>query len=149
MLFSSMIFLWVFLPIVLVINYAFNLIVKNHKFKMRLKNTFLLIASLFFYAWGGVYYLSIMICSIIINYVGGYVISKLGDDKNINQKIVLIITVALNLLILGYFKYFNMIVVIIEQMMEHNDFVTFWHNILYMKGTGALGLKEVILPIGI
>ena len=90
-----------------------------------------------------------MICSIIINYVGGYVISKLGDDKNINQKIVLIITVALNLLILGYFKYFNMIVVIIEQMMEHNDFVTFWHNILYMKGTGALGLKEVILPIGI
>ena len=149
MLFSSMIFLWVFLPIVLVINYAFNLIVKNHKLKMRLKNTFLLIASLFFYAWGGVYYLSIMICSIIINYVGGYVISKLGDDKNINQKIVLIITVALNLLILGYFKYFNMIVVIIEQMMEHNDFVTFWHNILYMKGTGALGLKEVILPIGI
>ncbi|MBP3200633.1 MAG: MBOAT family protein [Lachnospiraceae bacterium] len=149
MLFSSMIFLWVFLPIVLVINYAFNLIVKNHKLKMRLKNTFLLIASLFFYAWGGVYYLSIMICSIIINYVGGYVISKLGNDKNINQKIVLIITVALNLLILGYFKYFNMIVVIIEQMMEHNDFVTFWHNILYMKGTGALGLKEVILPIGI
>ena len=149
MLFSSMIFLWVFLPIVLVINYAFNLIVKNHKLKMRLKNTFLLIASLFFYACGGIYYLSIMICSIIINYVGGYVISKLGDDKNINQKIVLIITVALNLLILGYFKYFNMIVVIIEQMMEHNDFVTFWHNILYMKGTGALGLKEVILPIGI
>ena len=149
MLFSSMIFLWVFLPIVLVINYAFNLIVKNHKLKMRLKNTFLLIASLFFYAWGGVYYLSIMICSIIINYVGGYVISKLGNDKNINQKIVLIITVALNLLILGYFKYFNMLVVIIEQMMEHNDFVTFWHNILYMKGTGALGLKEVILPIGI
>ncbi len=149
MLFSSMIFLWVFLPIVLVINYAFNLIVKNHKLKMRLKNTFLLIASLFFYAWGGIYYLSIMICSIIINYVGGYVISKLGDDKNINQKIVLIITVALNLLILGYFKYFNMIVVIIEQMMEHNDFVTFWHNILYMKGTGTLGLKEVILPIGI
>lgn len=152
MLFSSMIFLWVFLPIVLIVNYGVNLIVKNRKLKMRLKNTFLLVASLFFYAWGGVYYLSIMICSIIINYTGGFIISKLSDEnnpKNINQKVVLIITVALNLLILGYFKYFNMLVVIIEQAMEHNDIPTFLYNIFNMKGTGSLGLKEVILPIGI
>ena len=152
MLFSSMIFLWVFLPIVLIINYAINLIVRNRKLKMRLKNTFLLIASLFFYAWGGIYYLSIMICSIIINFLGGFIISKLSDKdnpKNINQKVILIITVALNLLILGYFKYFNMLVVIIEQAMEHNDLPTFLYNIFNMKGTGSLGLKEVILPIGI
>ena len=152
MLFSSMIFLWVFLPIVLIIYYGVNLIVKNRKLKMRLKNTFLLVASLFFYAWGGVYYLSIMICSIIINYTGGFIISKLSDEnnpKNINQKVVLIITVALNLLILGYFKYFNMLVVIIEQAMENNDIPTFLYNIFNMKGTGSLGLKEVILPIGI
>ena len=169
MLFSSMIFLWVFLPIVLIINYGLNLIVKNRKLKMRLKNTFLLIASLFFYAWGGVYYLALMLCSIFINYIGGFVISKIdsvnpksdnADGMNYSEyriirnnkkkkKIVLVIVVILNLLLLGYFKYFNMIVVIIEQMMEHNDFPTFWHNILYMKGTGSLGLKEVILPIGI
>lgn len=152
MLFSSMIFLWAFLPIVLIINYAINLIVRNRKLKMRLKNTFLLIASLFFYAWGGIYYLSIMICSIIINFFGGYIISKLGSEdepKNINQKVVLIITIGLNLLILGYFKYFNMLVVIIEQAMEHNDLPTFLYNIFNMKGTGSLGLKEVILPIGI
>ena len=152
MLFSSMIFLWVFLPIVLIINYAINLIVRNRKLKIRLKNTFLLIASLFFYAWGGIYYLSIMICSIIINFLGGFIISKLSDKdnpKNINQKVILIITVALNLLILGYFKYFNMLVVIIEQAMEHNDLPTFLYNIFNMKGTGSLGLKEVILPIGI
>lgn len=152
MLFSSMIFLWVFLPIVLIVNYGLNLIVRNRKLKMRLKNTFLLIASLFFYAWGGIYYLSIMICSIIINFLGGFIISKLSDKdnpKNINQKVILIITVALNLLILGYFKYFNMLVVIIEQAMEHNDLPTFLYNIFNMKGTGSLGLKEVILPIGI
>ena len=82
MLFSSMIFLWVFLPIVLIINYAINLIVRNRKLKIRLKNTFLLIASLFFYAWGGIYYLSIMICSIIINFLGGFIISKLSDKDN-------------------------------------------------------------------
>ena len=152
MLFSSMIFLWVFLPIVLIVNYGLNLIVRNRKLKMRLKNTFLLIASLFFYAWGGIYYLSIMISSIIINFLGGFIILKLSDKdnpKNINQKVILIITVALNLLILGYFKYFNMLVVIIEQAMEHNDLPTFLYNIFNMKGTGSLGLKEVILPIGI
>ena len=132
MLFSSMIFLWVFLPIVLIVNYGVNLIVRNRKIKMRIKNTFLLIASLFFYAWGGIYYLSIMICSIIINFFGGYIISKLGskdNPKNINQKVVLVIIIAINLLILGYFKYFNMLVVIIEQAMEHNDLPTFFYNI--------------------
>ncbi len=152
MLFSSMIFLWVFLPIVLIVNYGVNLIVRNRKIKMRIKNTFLLIASLFFYAWGGIYYLSIMICSIIINFFGGYIISKLGskdNPKNINQKVVLVIIIAINLLILGYFKYFNMLVVIIEQAMEHNDLPTFFYNIFNMKGTGNLGLKEVVLPIGI
>ena len=42
-----------------------------------------------------------------------------------------------------------MLVVIIEQAMEHNDLPTFLYNIFNMKGTGSLGLKEVILPIGI
>ena len=149
MLFSSMVFLWVFLPIVIIINYLFNLIFKGFLTRIHAKNVFLLFASLFFYAWGGVYFLLIMISSIIINFFGGYFISKLPNEKKGSRKFVLFIAVLLNLLILGYFKYFNMIVIIIEQMMAHDDLKTFWTNILYMRGTGALGFKTVVLPIGI
>lgn len=169
MLFSSMIFLWAFLPVVLIVNYLLNLIIKRYELRIHIKNVFLLLASLFFYAWGGIYYLAIMVSSIIINFLGGYIISKMDaiiDRKNADgtmsftqyrakkkskkkRKYVLILVVILNLLILGYFKYFNMLVIIIEQMIEGNNFFEFWHNILNMRGTGSLGLKEVVLPIGI
>lgn len=149
MLFSSMIFLWVFLPVVIIVNYLFNLIISDSKYRIKVKNIFLLIASLFFYAWGGIYFLSIMIFSIIVNYLGGYVISKLNPKQKFLRRLTLFITVLLNILNLGYFKYFNMIVVIIEQAMTKSDFKTFWTNILYMRGTGALGFEKVILPIGI
>ena len=169
MLFSSMIFLWAFLPIVLIVNYLLNLIIKRYELRIHIKNVFLLLASLFFYAWGGVYYLAIMISSIIINFVGGYVISKIESKYSIidksetmnftqyknkkkskkHKRTALIIVVILNLLILGYFKYFNMIVIIIEQIISGNNILVLLSNTLNMKGTGALGFKEVVLPIGI
>ena len=149
MLFSSMIFLWVFLPVVIIVNYLLNLIISDSEQRIKVKNTFLLIASLFFYAWGGIYFLSIMIFSIIVNYLGGYIISKLSPKQKFLRGLTLFITVLLNILNLGYFKYFNMIVVIIEQAMTKSDLKTFWTNILYMRGTGSLGFEKVILPIGI
>lgn len=149
MLFSSMTFLWVFLPIVIIVNYLLNLIFANSKSRINIKNVFLLIASLIFYGWGGIYFLSIMIFSIVINFIGGYIISKLDKRHWFLRGFVLFVTVMLNIINLGYFKYFNMIVIIIEQLLAKNDTATFWTNILYMRGTGALGFEKVVLPIGI
>ena len=148
MLFSSMVFLWVFLPTVIIINYLFNLILKNSDNRIHAKNIFLLIASLFFYGWGGVYFLLLMISSITINFLGGYTISKYKYNNSV-KKLILVLVVIINLLLLGYFKYFNMIVIIIEQFIKHNDINVFFENILYMRGTGELGFKSVVLPIGI
>lgn len=148
MLFSSMTFIWVFLPVVIVVNTLLNLI-PNKIVRTHVKNIFLLLASLFFYAWGGIYYLFIMIASILINYCGGYIISSIDIEHKGIRKFVLVMIIALNLLILAYFKYFNMIVIIIERIIKCEDMATFWTNMLYMKGTGELGFKEVILPIGI
>lgn len=67
MLFSSMIFLWVFLPITLIIYYCVD-----NKFK----NALLLSASLMFYAWGEPKYIFLMLISIGINYVFGILIEK-------------------------------------------------------------------------
>ena len=149
MLFSSMIFLWVFLAITILGNFLLSILpFKEDHTRIRLKNLFLLIMSLFFYAWGGIYYLLIMIASILINFFGGYFIKKAQTKQA--KKWVLIGAVILNLSILFFFKYFNMLVVMIESVMQLGQgFSTAWNTMIGMQGTGALGLAKIVLPIGI
>ena len=61
MLFSSMIFLWCFLPVVLIVNLLLSVLpFKNAENRIYVKNLWILICSLIFYAWGGIKYLIIM-----------------------------------------------------------------------------------------
>lgn len=150
MLFSSMIFLWVFLAGVIVVNFLFTLLpFKSESTRIYVKNIFLLLASLLFYAWGGIYYLLIMISSILINFAGGYILEK-GVKTQAARRIAFIVIVALNLAILFFFKYFNMLISVIEAFMQaDNGSSTVWSSMLDMQGTGELGLAAVVLPIGI
>lgn len=141
MLFSSMIFLWIFLPILIIGNFVIGILpFKSKEKQISVKNIYLLIASLIFYAWGGVYYLLIMISCIGINYMGGLAISKAVTKK----KLALVLTIIANLLILFVFKYFNMLVIVLENILDPGK-----GSIIGMRGTGFLGLKEIVLPIGI
>lgn len=156
MLFNSMVFLWIFLPIVIIVNFILSILkFSDEKRRIRAKNVFLLIASFVFYAWGGIYYLLIMLCTILIDYLGGHAIHKadVKSDKSTvspgnSKKTALIVTIVLNLSILFFFKYFNMVVVIIENIMAAGPKGLF-DAVMLMEGTGALGLKEIVLPIGI
>ena len=102
MIFSSATFLFYFLPFVVL----FHLILR----KTSLRNIFLLTASLFFYAWGETYYVAIMILSIVLNFIIGLVIGYFTkNNAHLQVKISLGAGVFLNLLLLGYYKYFNFI----------------------------------------
>ena len=93
MLFSSNIFLFVFLPAVLLLYYLVP---------VRLRNPVLLIFSLFFYGWGEPVYLFLMIGDILLNYFCGlWIISDRSNGKS--GKAGLITGVVLNLLLLGFF----------------------------------------------
>lgn len=146
MLFSSMVFLWCFLPIVLIGNSIIGK-VSSKQNKIRNKNIFLLIASLFFYTWGGIYYVLIMLSSIGINYLGGYFVNPVTKAPG-ERKRNLVLIIILNLLILFVFKYFNMMVAIIENIMDEGIGGVL-SAMLYLKGTGELGLPQIVLPIGI
>ncbi|MDL2236889.1 MBOAT family protein [Christensenellaceae bacterium OttesenSCG-928-K19] len=123
MLFSSLIFLWIFLPIVFVL----YRIIKNPV----ARNIILLIASLFFYAWGEPIYIVLMLGSITINYVFGRLIDS--AKKQSGRKWFLILCVIINLGLLGYFKYFN-----------------FFFDIFgALSGVATINMTTVILPIGI
>jgi alginate O-acetyltransferase complex protein AlgI len=97
MVFSSSIFLFFFLPLVIA---GYYLIKENYRIY------FLLLASLFFYAWGEYRYVLIMILSITINYSFGMFIDKSHTNKNL-AKLLLVLAVTGNLGILFYFKYLN------------------------------------------
>ena len=110
---------------------------------MKAKNRFLLVCSLIFYGWGGIYYLLLMIGSITLNWLGGIFIAYRCSYKRQKKK-CLIIVIAVNILLLFIFKYFNMFVILIENIIDPGK-----GSILHMIGTGALGLPEILLPIGI
>lgn len=94
MVFSSLVFLWIFLPIIIIGYYIVD---------KRYKNIFLLLGSLIFYAWGEPIYIFLMLFSIIINWGIGLLIERFASYK----QILLVADILLNIGILGYFKYFN------------------------------------------
>ena len=94
MLFSSIVFLFTFLPAVLVLYYLLP---------ERFHNPVLLLASLILYAWGEPVYIFLMLFSTISDFVWGRLIEEYrGEDRS---RIFLLCSVVINLFILGFFKY--------------------------------------------
>ncbi len=125
MLFTSSEFLLVFFPVVLIINFISP---------RKIKNLWLLLASLFFYAWGEPDYVLIMLFSIVFNYLMALFIER--QNSNITLKrILLVISVSVNLGVLAIFKYMNFIVKTIHD--------------LFPVTKESLIVPEIALPIGI
>ena len=102
MVFSSVSFLFLFLPIF----FLFYILVPKI-----FRNVFILLSSLLFYYWGEGLYLSILIIYIILNYVIGILIERnYIKGKHINSRIIVTIGIFLNILILIYYKYYNFII---------------------------------------
>jgi len=97
MVFSSIIFLFIFLPVTLLIYFAVP---------RAAKNPVLLIASIFFYAWGEPVYVFLMLFSAVFNYFMGLDIFDRRHDHHL-AKNSLIFTIIINLLMLGFFKYYG------------------------------------------
>ena len=98
MVFSSLTFLFAYLPAVLAVYFLVP---------FRFRNLVLLVVSLFFYGWGEPVYILVMIFSILFNWVFGRLIGQYRDTDRKKAQTCLAICIALNLLLLGFFKYFD------------------------------------------
>ena len=121
MLFSSLVFVWLFLPAV----FLLYKIVPG----IGAKNALLLLASLLFYGWGEPTYIILMLASVTINWLSGLAVNGLKKGRGA----ALAVSVAVNLGLLGYFKYF--------------DFLASAINAL--TGGGTIALRDIALPLGI
>ena len=121
MVFSSLVFLFRFLPIVLILYFVLD---------KRFKNAFLTAASFFFYAWGEPTYVILIICSITVNYFFGlWIDEQIGTRK----KWALSVGIFLNIGCLFYFKYWSFFCGIINSVL----------------GEKVLPDLDIALPVGI
>src|SRR5574344_1272500 len=122
MLFSSLVFLFLFLPLCLILYYLAKRFLKDIKYR----NIILCIFSLLFYSWGEPKYIVLMLFSIFINYILAILISKR------KPKLYLIIDIIVNIALLGVFKYSNFFIGNINSIFNLN-----------------IASPNIVLPIGI
>lgn len=152
MVFSSIIFLYLFLPVVFGVNLLLNLpcFFGSNLTRNKICNMWLIIASILFYSWGEGSYLFVMLFSSSLDYLAALVIAKawrkgqltslsLGGQRDWSQKVALFLSIIANLAILGFFKYY--------------DFgITNLNTIFDSMGFDAYVIKnvtKVALPLGI
>jgi len=123
MLFSSLIFISVFLPLVLLSYYLTPRSCRNYT---------LLLFSMLFYLWGDASFFNIMFSVIVVNYFGAIILDLISEERRRLRKITVMIFILGNLGFLIYFKYFNFIVLNIQTCFGFE-----------------YTLKEIILPLGI
>ncbi len=124
MLFNSFEFIFLFLPLAIIIYFIIN------QWNNRLAKLWLVMASLFFYSWWNVKYLPLILISISFNYTCGKVLSR--ENLKINRKTVLIMGLAGNVGLLGYYKYAD-----------------FFINNLNTVLAANLSLLNIVLPLAI
>ena len=108
MIFSSIPFLFFFFPLFILLYFTLPFKYKNH---------ILLLFSLIFYAWGEPIYILLMIFSSIVDFINGKNIEKYKDD-NKKKKFYLIISIIINISLLGFFKYADFFIKVINNILN-------------------------------
>jgi len=128
MVFSSLEFLYLYLPATLLMYY----IVPARYLKWR--NVVLFLTGLIFYGWGEPVYVFLMLFTIFVDYLGGYYVDRFRNSGEEGRaKAVLVISIVINISILGFFKYYDFFV----------------SNLRHIPGLENLPLLHLGLPIGI
>jgi D-alanyl-lipoteichoic acid acyltransferase DltB (MBOAT superfamily) len=102
MLFNSYIFIFLFLPVTLLVFYRIG--ARGH---FRIAIAWLVSASLFFYGWWNPAYLWLIFASLLFNYGFGMLLANAHARRLAHRRLLLAVGVGVNLAVLGYFKYFN------------------------------------------
>ncbi len=123
MVFSSFVFLFVFFPVVFLVYYALP---------KKFRNAFLLLSDLVFYGWGEPVLIALMLGSIVFNYFVGLLLEKF-DGSVKKRKAVLLVSLAVDLGLLAFFKY--------------ADFAV--RNLNALLPAANLALPHIPLPVGI
>ncbi len=124
MVFSSLLFLFRFLPIVMILYFILP---------KKFRNALLFISSLIFYAWGEPVYVTLMIFSTVVDYTHGMLVHRFKNEGNLRAaRIVVASSMIINLALLGFFKYSDFLIANVNNIFD-----------------ASIPLLNLPLPIGI
>ena len=138
MVFSSLVFVFLFLVLTLGIYYAVP---------FKFKNFVIFVSGFIFYAWGEPKYVAVMLISTLIDYFAGLTMHKY-NDKIVVKRIALIVSLVMNLSLLGIFKYSDFIFGSINDIFGltlENPFLDITNNV-FGAVFGAKAFSGVISP---
>ena len=124
MVFSSILFMFIYLPIVLAVYYIVP---------VKWRNPWLFVVNLIFYGWGEPVYIVLMLFSIVVNYISGIYVGKYREDNKSKAKTVLVLNIIINLALLMFFKYYDL----------------FANTLRLIPGLDFIHPLGIALPIGI
>ena len=151
MVFSSLLFCTVFLPLCLLVYYGLPRVIGGGtERKIILSNYILLFFSLIFYAFGGVKYLLLISAVIIINWSAGFLCAPDRHSDGV-RRLGLVFAVFCDMGLLFFFKYFNLFIATIENLFFPGDLSASARAVGIFSGigNGALGISQIVLPVGI
>ncbi len=123
MVFSSLLFIFLFFAVVLTVYYCLP---------KKFRNGFLFVANLVFYGYGEPIFVLLMLFSVALNYTSGLLLGKFSDNKKAKQ-IILLLNVIANLALLGYFKYAGFVATMLQKIPVF----------------AGISIPNIALPIGI
>ena len=125
MVFSSILFLIYFLPLFLIVYYTLP---------QRFRNGWLLFCSVLFYSWGAPRFIFVILGTTILDF---FLVRKMAETiHNRSRRLLLLLSISINLGLLFYFKYSNF-------------FIENFNEILRWGGMESISWTKLILPIGI
>ncbi len=125
MVFSSIVFLFYFLPVFFLLYYLAD---------KKYKNLIILLGSVFFYSWGAPKFIFILLGTTLVDF---YVVKQIDRQENDTaRKLMLLLSLSINLGLLFYFKYSNF-------------FVDNLNHLLMKMGMHEVGWAAIVMPIGI
>ena len=107
MVFSSLLFLFLYLPVVLAVYYLVP---------ARFRNLWLFAVNLVFYGWGEPVYILLMLFSICLNYFAGLLVARYRGEKPRRARAALVINTVLNLALLFFFKYYDLVAATLSRL---------------------------------
>ena len=139
--FSSISFIWLFLPVILCFYYLLAFL-PLPRIRLFIQNVILLFASLVFYCFGGISNLLLLLGLLLINFNGAIAMHRLSYDpkKSSQRKPIFIAIVITNLLILAFYKYF-------EGFLDLITVVSLWKN--PASEIGMIGLPRFVMPLAL
>ena len=139
MVFSTYIFIFYFLPVLLLVYYSVPLLLKtiggSDELISRSHNIWLLLMSYLFYGWWNPWFVLLMMSVTLVNYQCGRIISEAGASRR-RRKLGLVLAIVASLGALGFFKYFTFL----QSNLNH---------VLALFGAEGMTVLQILLPMGI